>query len=759
MATICAATLFALTATSGAIAETPPTTGIELSQATEMQFDLPQQPLGDALTGLGIQSGLQVSVDTPLVQGLQSPEIKGSMSAEQALDMLLRGTGLTWRFDGANTVIVEKLPQSTGDGVMMLDAITISGEKISRSLMDTASSVAVFDSETIERNPRLDDIDTALKGLGNIVSQDTGNYAPVIRGINGAGPSVGADAFFAGVRPRLNMQVDGRPTTFNETIYGNVPLWDVEQVEVFRGPQSTVQGRNAIAGAIVVKTKDPTFHPEAKIRAITGNLATRTYSGMVSGPIVEDQVAVRLSFEKSRHDSDIDFANYAGDDDPSMTETINVRAKLLVEPENLQQFRGLLTINHSDVKGPQGEYVEQPYSAKIAETPEVPTFHPRVTSGVLETGWEFNDTLSFNNVVSASDIRVIRRTKPNTGNVKINGREYVLEPRLNYEAVDGNLSGFAGLYGLRAKQNEYIDLFGGGDFDDETSTRAVFGEGTWAVLDDVDLTLGARYEEETREREGAAGSISIDFEETYKTFLPKIGAAWHIDENLTVGTTVARGYNGGGAGITWASPFVAYTYDPEYVWNYEAYARSELLDGRLRLNGNVFYADYTDIQLPYKLGTTSTVIRNADEAIVYGAEFGGLWAARPDLDLTGEIGLLQTEVTSYPDSGFEGNELFRSPALTASAGAMYHKDGFEFGVDVRYSEAYYSDIANTPRGKTDPYWMTSLNSSYTFKKVKVFGYVDNLFDEETPVEIYTGTTDKAMMLPPRTFGVGVEVEF
>src|SRR5690606_23147886 len=94
--------------------------------------------------------------------------------------------------------------------------------------------------------------------------------APAVRGIDGTGPGVGADAFFAGTRPRLSYQVDNRTLTHNEAIYLDGLLWDTQQVEVYRGPQSTLQGRNAIAGVVAVKTVDPAFSWDGRVRGVVG---------------------------------------------------------------------------------------------------------------------------------------------------------------------------------------------------------------------------------------------------------------------------------------------------------------------------------------------------------------------------------------------------------------------------------------------------------------------------------------------------------
>jgi outer membrane receptor protein involved in Fe transport len=234
---------------------------------------------------------------------------------------------------------------------------------------------------------------------------------------------------------------------------------------------------------------------------------------------------------------------------------------------------------------------------------------------------------------------------------------------------------------------------------------------------------------------------------------------------------VSRGYNGGGAGFTYNPPFESYTFDSEYVWTYEAYARADLLDDTLSLTANAFYSDYKDMQLPFDLNPDPTVwsvvVRNADRAVTYGAEVGARWLAAPELELFADLGLLQTEVSEYPGSGIEGNDLAQAPAFTSNVGLVYkHDSGIEFSADARFSDAYYSSINNDPRGKTDPYVVVNSKLGYHFANewgdLRIFAFVHNIFDTEEPNYLQPGATaadDVAGLLPPRTVGVGLEMRF
>ena len=110
----------------------------------------------------------------------------------------------------------------------------------------------VITAREINDNPDLLSSEGVLGNIANVTSSGTQNLAPAVRGVDGTGPAQGADAFLGGTRPRLNITVDGRTASYNEVIFGELGLWDVSQVEVFRGTQSLLQGRNSIAGNVML---------------------------------------------------------------------------------------------------------------------------------------------------------------------------------------------------------------------------------------------------------------------------------------------------------------------------------------------------------------------------------------------------------------------------------------------------------------------------------------------------------------------------
>lgn len=735
---------------------------LQVAQAERRHdFDLPAQPLSSALAGFSRITGLQ-TVTTGVSLTRQSPGVRGNLTASEALRRLLAGTGIASRMVDGNTVSLIEVPEGSLGGIV-LDPVTVSGEKTERTLQETATSVAIFDSKALQQRPGLASTNDVLSRVPNVVYNGSGSQAPTIRGIDGTGPTVGGYAFVAGIRSRVNLMVDGRPTSFNELVYGDNSLWDVEQVEVLRGPQSTMQGRNAIAGAVVMKTKDPTWDWQSGGRAGFGTQDSRQLAAYVSGPVIDDQLAFRIAADRQTRETFVKgVQSFSGVPHPGDFQSDTLRGKFLMEPRQWDGFSTLFTINYSKTTSPQAESVKWPEAGLVTANPtNTPAFEPRTVSGIADTTWMLNDTFTLENTFSYTDLAVRRRASPGNGYVEVDGYETLAEPRLRFEGMDGRLKGLGGLHVFHASQDEFFLFQGSHYFKDLTTTFATFGEATYAVLPDVDVTLGGRLEREERRRQMLSGPFfaPVNFDETTNVFLPKVGAAWHVDKTWTLGTTVARGYNGGGAGVTFSAPARLYEFKPEYVWNYEAYTRHELLDGRLQLTGNVFYADYKSMQLPYNPGGTlnDTIVVNAQKAHTYGSELGVRWLAMQGLTVFGNIGLLKTEIDEM--TSYSGKELANAPAFTADLGFSYaFGGGFDIGADARYSEAYYSDIDNRPRAKVDPYWVANLQAGYTLGNARIFGYANNLFDNRAETMIASDYAS-AEILRPLTVGVGVDVKF
>ena len=254
--------------------------------------------------------------------------------------------------------------------------------------------------------------------------------------------------------------------------------------------------------------------------------------------------------------------------------------------------------------------------------------------------------------------------------------------------------------------------------------------------------------------------------------MPKAGLNWKLSADNNLGLQISKGYNAGGGGITFSLPIVNYEFKEETAWTYELYGRQQFANGRVSTTQNIFFSRYKDMQLPFDLTPNDSrdeafVVRNADEVETRGLEVGinatlnDMWA------LWGNLAWLDTDVTKYPNSGIEGNQLLTAPDFTANLGVSWKLNNWRASLSSRYSDSYFTDVNNRPGGKTDPYVVVDAQLSYEAGHTRWFATVKNLADSDKPVARYPGLApanstspdsafDSAVLLQPRSFLVGVQ---
>lgn len=672
--------------------------------------------------------------------------------------------------------VVPVVAQERG-GASDIPEIIVTAEMIRRSQMLTGNSAVILTAKDIQDQAGLDTVRDVLESIPNITLVTGTGKAPTVRGVDGTGPAENANAFFAGSRARLNWRVDGRPASYNEVVFGDIGLWDIDRIEVLRGPQSTLVGRNAIAGTVVVDTMDPAFLQEGAVQVAAGNYDQRRASAMVNLPLVADSVALRLSADRYQRDSVTSYDGYKGVSDPGRVKSTSLRGKLLFTAPSDPDLRLLVTGAHVDHRGPNGEIIVRPFANRRSNFPQQPVHEPRTNSLGMEVGIPVADGYRVEISTSYTDFRFRRRAVPNSSNAHIDTDEYIVEPRLRYEAADGT-SLVTGLYLYRARQQEFIEFITAQNFRDNTDTAAAYVEGLLPVGDTLDLTAGLRYEREERERTGgdAAGAIArINSDATYDVFLPKLGVTWHPDDQMTWGAQISRGYNAGGGGIAFAIPIVNYEYGPEYVWTAELFGRQKWADGKIRTTQNLFHSRYRNMQLPFDLTPGNThdeafVVRNAPRVETSGAELGVEGAVLNGVTARAQLGLLRTRITDYPGSGLEGNDLLTAPDITAGGSVEWRRGDLTASGALTYTGAHFTDVNNRPRGRTDDRIIADIQASYDLGRFRLFGSLKNLFDSRAALARYPGVVpaggsgsepdyDSAVLVQPRTFMAGVKVTF
>ncbi|MEM6302970.1 MAG: TonB-dependent receptor plug domain-containing protein, partial [Pseudomonadota bacterium] len=217
-----------------------------------------------------------------------------------------------------------------------IEEILVTGTKQDLTLQEIDVSVEIFNQERLDAEA-LFDLNDVLRRIPNVVS-DGSNGQLTIRGISRAG--------LGGQGVTSNIYLDGAPINSRALGLGSDSVWDINQIEVLRGPQSTVQGRNALAGAIVLRTTDPSYEWEGKGRVRAAEFGGRQYAAALSAPLVENQLALRLSADLQQTDGFITNAlDGSAQDD---LENLLVRAKVLIEPDALPALRAKVTVDYNE---------------------------------------------------------------------------------------------------------------------------------------------------------------------------------------------------------------------------------------------------------------------------------------------------------------------------------------------------------------------------------------------------------------------------
>lgn len=688
---------------------------------------------------------------------------------------------LKWLLGGLSLVpFVWSLPAGaqqetrSPEQTVVLPPIVVTGENVERSIEDTASSVVVFSEEDLAGRNSAATVSDVLKSVPNLIYTDTVG-APIIRGQDTQGPNFGSTAFFGGTIPRATINLDGHYLNYYEYVFGATSIWDTESIEVFRGPQTTSQGANAIAGAIIVDTKDPTFVPEGAYQAEYGSYNRRRSSVAVSGPLVEDQLAARLAVDYFGRDTFIDYTNPnfgKGNTDQDL-ESFNLRGKVLLVPEDLAGLSAKLTYARIYNNRPTYETASTPYEDLNNATTSMPSWEQNTDTGILDVDYNFDNGFKVYNQSQYSDMHVDRVTQPVTnGSAEVDQQNMSNETKLTWGTADTTFSGVTGLYLARTTSDDILFIRGTSEFDDEKNHLGLYSEMTYRLTDRWTLTGGLRYQRDSIERSGTSSfaTSALDYDETFDAVLPRASIAYDLTPTSTVGAMVSRGYNPGGVNLSFAtSEYI--TFKEETVWNYELFGRTRLLDGRLGLSGNLFYSDYKDSQrlLPDYLNGLQygSVVVNAGSTESYGLEMSMDYLVRDDVRLRGGVGLLQSEIGSFSSvdgTNYTGNEFGRAPAYMFNFGADWDiTPEIRLSGDVRHTDGYYSTDENNPNYEVDNYTVADLKLSYAPREyLQFYAFANNIFDEWAESYLYDDRSVGgivANMIEPRMVGIGVKGTF
>lgn len=649
-----------------------------------------------------------------------------------------------------------------------LDSVMVTGEKINRTLEQTQSSVVVETAEDLRTHGDKNLVDVFARTPG--VFTQAGNENWGIRGVPVSGFDDQGPATLNGA---VSVFIDGAQQPNRALTFSPNQLWDTQQVEVFLGPQSTTQGRNSLAGAVVIQTNNPTFEPSFSAQTNVGNYGERGLAVAGGGAIVDDKIAGRIAIDRQDGDGYID--NEARHDDANPHRTSNARGKLLVLPNDDTEV--LLTYAHSENRqgdnsvvreGGRVRYYKNQSNTEPYDNLKQDTLSAKVdyrlndawtlTSLTANTRSDYSARLDFDQGADANDV-ILR---------KQDGDLFSQELRLGYQ--DDTVRSFVGAYYGHTTNNFHDrllfdgELFGTAKGDTTIENQALFGEINWTFAPRWTLISGLRFDHETNDTDIKQDDFSAPAKvsNSFNAVLPKGGIDYELATDQYVGFMVQKGYRGGGVNVRAGSGHQAY--DPEYTTNYELSYRGAFQEKTLRARANLYYTDWKDQQV-------SVVSRDDDRFVnVFNAgrsDIKGLEVfVEKDLNeqLTLNVGAAYTD-GKYKDfvtgdgQDMSGESFLYSPKYKATVGGTYRfANGVTFNSDVVYQDGapsqYEFDSTGQVSGQRDSaaYVLVNFNTEYQVtKNVAVSGYLKNAFDHEYMTNNRAGNT--VDVGAPRTMGL------
>lgn len=681
-----------------------------------------------------------------------------------------------------------------------LGPIVVYGDRTTTDADRSRSSVAIVDARELA-SPTVPTWRDGFRLMANVQAGDWAESGVVIRGVNSEGQTPGGLG-----APLASFYIDGVQQTVNGTRRGARGTFDTEQFEVFRGPQSTLSGRAALAGAMHLRTRDPVFAPGGAAEVTYGENDHRQ-AGLAWGNALGENLAFRLSGEWSAKDTDLHYPSYERFDhydDFATDEYYTLRGKLLWLPTGGDRTRVLFSAAHSfdrptpdDIAGPNWSSNAPGFAARRGDiwgdilpdyyrslgVTELPAYQElregTVDNFGLEVTHEIGPSLTFTSMTGYSMSNTTRDSinVGTPGEVLATTGEFdqnlfSQEFRLTY--AQGPWQAVGGYYlsheDQKAHREQQLLSYTESRNDADILNQALFGEASYEVVPGWRLIGGGRIDTIRQDQDAWAASdgvtttdTSSDYTDT--VFIPKVGVEVDTAPNQTLALVYQRGYRPGGSAI-YVADGSQYSYDPEWTDVVELSWRARLLDDRLRIAANAFYQNWENQQVEIQDDPadwqTSRIV-NAGKSKSYGGEVELAWQATDRLNVFSSIGLLHTEFEDFEVGGtdYSGLPFPAAPEQTLVLGYLWGGDTGWFSLgNLKYTSSFMSRLeAGVARPlDLDPYTTVDLSVGYGWEQARLTLYATNLLDEEYLTYEY-GPDTLATLGDRREIGVRLNYTF
>ncbi len=678
-----------------------------------------------------------------------------------------------------------------------LGVIMVTAQRREENLQRTPVSVTALTPDDLARRAVVDP--AALQGLLPAVQfQSYGELRAIIRG-------VGTFTLQPGVDSAVAYNVD---STYLANPVALPPLlFDIARIEVLRGPQGTLFGRNSNGGALNIITRRPEYDFGGEVTAQIGNYDLFGAEGAINVPL-GDSAALRTSFAAQQHDpymkdGHFDADMYAG------------RARLLVEPSSNLEI--LLTTEYSQQRNAGVGFTPcPPRSTNVGcantEWDPYAGFAPLETQHFYNvdnftTYGEVNLDLGFADLISLTSWRDVDQIYH--GGVdpastfdyltEIEDQQFTQELRLSSNPGSWLTWTIGAFYSRQTLDytntfSPYVSQSVIISIDDYVSTsKAIFAQATAPITDRFRITGGIRYTDERKESVGSAAAFSAGLGDYVVTptgatltddpITWRAGVEFDAADDTMLYASVNTGRKSGGLNQVQPGIGLPTTYAPESITAYQAGIKSRFLDNRVQLNAEVFHYDYSNFHALGALfdptGTYPSIYfltLNSQEARFFGGEVEANILLGSDTRLNLNATVLDTkhevfevEVGGNSVLSYSGNRAANAPEFTFGA-SLSHDIPLGNGGEIRLQAEsvltgpQFLSFENYPSSYQGAYTQSSANVGYVFPngRYSVTAWIRNIEDKGAMLHYIAATgalRDKGVPLQPRTFGLTLRAEF
>ncbi|WP_417318739.1 TonB-dependent receptor [Emcibacter sp.] len=712
--------------------------------------------------------------------------------------LLLSATALfSWGMIGAEAH-AQAQPQDGADKeainnqeneVFEIEDIIVTAQKRREGLQNVPIAITALSGSTLEK--------AGLDSVGDLVQvtpslqfgERFGNVFIALRGIGQAGQDIGSQS-------GITVSQDGVPFLNHYMMDGT--FLDVSRVEVLRGPQGTIEGRNATGGAINVHSNQPTSETEGSVALTAGNYARLGVRGFVNGPISSDRLMGRVAFQFDRADGWM--KNEFLDLDKNDADLAQIRASLLGEVTEditvrtvFEYMRNRADPAFATILGRARP--DKPTAVEALGLPENDIENLKVHMNHTDQ----RDTKNLKAIMVANwDISPEMTLTSTTGYIK---HDLVLEDTDN-DGTSGDFSDFP-LVGIHVKQftqeltlaadlGSRADIILGAFYMNGESTQplilsvpptlidafnydpyeglnsyAVYGQLRYLITEKLRATVGGRYTHDdkdfTMDSMVLGTSYNSEAKGSWGAFTPRFVIDYIPNDQMLLYASASRGFKSGGFNTFGDVSQPVNLFDPEFVWNYELGLKGMFYEKKLRLGVTGFYSDYSNLQQTlFRINPQTNVryprVENAATGKIKGIELevealpvSGLRLVASATRLFAEFGNLTSIDPIYPELGVKdltGNRLPQAPDWQFSLSAEYSfavSNDLEITTraDYKWQDDVYFDLFNNELNTQDSYGL--LNASVSLSTVdgswSLTAYAVNALDERYVGQSLTAASD------------------